>query len=88
VHQDQRKGGHGLNTINFITNLLAVTLAMGTSLTYATLGEVFTEKSGILNLGMEGVMLMGALSGFATVYFTSSLALGSSTPCLPALPSR
>lgn len=65
-----------MNTINFITNLLAVTLAMGTSLTYATLGEVFTEKSGILNLGMEGVMLMGALSGFATVYFTSSLALG------------
>ena len=65
-----------MNIFDFITKLLAVTLAMGTSLTYATLGEVFTEKTGILNLGMEGVMLLGALTGFVTVYFTSSLALG------------
>lgn len=65
-----------MNTIEFITKLLAATLAMGTSLTYATLGEVFTEKSGVLNLGVEGTMLMGALSGFSVTYFTGSLALG------------
>lgn len=65
-----------MNTIEFITKLLAATLAMGTSLTYATLGEVFTEKSGVLNLGVEGTMLMGALSGFTITYFTGSLALG------------
>ncbi|WP_320127909.1 ABC transporter permease [uncultured Sphaerochaeta sp.] len=64
-----------MNFIEFFTKLLAVTLAMGTSLTYATLGEVYTEKTGILNLGMEGVMLMGALSGFATTFATGNLYL-------------
>ena len=62
--------------ITFITNILGQTIAMGTSLTYATLGEVYTEKSGILNLGMEGTMLMGALAAFATAYRTGSLILG------------
>ena len=61
--------------LTFLTNMLAQTLAMGTSLTYATLGEVYTEKSGILNLGMEGMMLMGALTGFATAFHTGSLLL-------------
>lgn len=65
-----------MNTLDLITKLLAATLAMGTSLTYATLGEVFTEKSGVLNLGLEGTMLMGALSGFAVTYHTESLFLG------------
>lgn len=65
-----------MGAIEFITKLLAATLAMGTSLTYATLGEVFTEKSGVLNLGVEGTMLMGALSGFTATYFTGSLLLG------------
>lgn len=65
-----------MNGIESLTKLLAATLAMGTSLTYATLGEVFTEKSGVLNLGIEGTMLMGALSGFAVTFHTGSLLLG------------
>lgn len=65
-----------MNGLDFITKLLAATLAMGTSLTYATLGEVFTEKSGVLNLGVEGTMLMGALSGFVVTYNTGSLLMG------------
>lgn len=64
-----------MNWIDFTTKLLAATLAMGTSLTYATLGEVYTEKTGILNLGMEGIMLMGALSAFATAFSTGNLYL-------------
>jgi simple sugar transport system permease protein len=59
--------------MDFITKLLAATIAMGTSLTYATVGEIYTQKSGVLNLGMEGIMLMGALSGFATALATSNL---------------
>ena len=59
--------------MDFITKLLAATIAMGTSLTYATLGEIYTEKTGILNLGMEGTMLMGALAGFATAMATGNL---------------
>ncbi|MHC1692806.1 MAG: ABC transporter permease [Sphaerochaetaceae bacterium] len=59
--------------MDFITKLLAATIAMGTSLTYATLGEIYTEKSGVLNLGMEGTMLMGALTAFATGFLTGNL---------------
>lgn len=62
--------------LDFITKLLAATIAMGTSLTYATVGEIFTQKSGVLNLGMEGIMLMGALSGFATALASGNLYFG------------
>jgi len=43
---------------------------------FATIGEILTERSGILNLGVEGTMLMGALSAFVTVFYTHSLVLG------------
>jgi ABC-type uncharacterized transport system permease subunit len=62
--------------IPLLTSLLAITLRAGTSLIYATVGEIYTERSGILNLGMEGIMLMGAVSAFAVVYYSSSLLAG------------
>ena len=40
------------------------------------LGEIFTQRAGILNLGLEGIMLMGALGGFIGAYFSGSLWLG------------
>ena len=48
----------------------------GPPILYATLGEIITEKSGILNLGVEGIMLMGALAGFLTAKFTGNPMLG------------
>lgn len=51
--------------------IVVVTLASavfyGTPLLYAALGELLTERSGVLNLGVEGMMLMGAVSGFWAV---------------------
>lgn len=44
--------------------LLAATVQSGTPILFATLGEIFSEKSGVLNLGVEGVMILGALVGF------------------------
>ena len=44
----------------FLVSILAVTIRAGTSLLYATVGEIFTERSGILNLGVEGIMIMGS----------------------------
>ena len=44
----------------FIVSILTITLRAGTSLLYATLGEIYTERAGILNLGVEGIMMMGA----------------------------
>ena len=53
-----------------ITSILAVTIRAGTSLVFATIGEIYTERSGVLNLGLEGTMLMGAVSGLAAAYHT------------------
>lgn len=55
-----------------LTSILAVTIRAGTSLLYATIGEIFAERSGVLNLGVEGMMLMGAVCGFAASYHTGS----------------
>lgn len=43
---------------------------------YAAVGEIITERSGVLNLGVEGMMLIGALAGFAGTYFTCSPGIG------------
>jgi simple sugar transport system permease protein len=59
-----------------IISLLTITIRAGVSLLYATLGEIFTERSGILNLGVEGIMLMGAATAFAVSYHGNSVWLG------------
>ena len=68
--------------IELVTSLMAITLRAGTSLMYATVGEIYTERSGILNLGVEGMMLMSAVTSFATVYHTDSLFLAILTAML------
>ncbi|NWJ48240.1 MAG: ABC transporter permease [Chloroflexi bacterium] len=56
--------------------LLATTVAAGTPVLYATLGEILTERSGVLNLGLEGMMLVGGLAGFAATASTGNLVIG------------
>ena len=56
--------------------LVTLTLAAGTPLVYAALGELVTEKSGVLNLGVEGMMLVGAVTAFAVAATTKSPWLG------------
>lgn len=51
-------------------------LVSGTPLLFATIGEIFSERAGVMNLGIEGMMLIGAMSGFAVWFNTGSLALG------------
>lgn len=55
---------------------LASTVGAATPLIYASLGELMVERSGVLNLGVEGMMLVGAIAGFAGATQTGSLALG------------
>ncbi|MGB5708676.1 MAG: ABC transporter permease [Arenicellales bacterium] len=57
-----------------IPTLLTIITA-ATPLLYAAIGEMITEKAGVLNLGVEGMMLLGAVCGFATVHFTGSATL-------------
>ena len=54
--------------IAFLVGLIAATLRVATPLVFASIGEVFTERSGILNLGIEGIMFLWAFVGFAAAY--------------------
>jgi simple sugar transport system permease protein len=56
--------------------ILHAGLATGTILLFAGIGEIFAERSGILNLGIEGMMLVGAMAGFSTSLATGSPWLG------------
>jgi simple sugar transport system permease protein len=58
---------------DLLVSILTVTIQAGTSLVFATVGEIFTERSGVLNLGLEGIMIMGAMSAFAAVFHSQSL---------------
>ncbi len=62
-----------------LTSILTITLRAGTSLIYATVGEIYTERSGILNLGIEGMMLTSAVVAFGVAYYSGSvwLAVGA-----------
>ena len=51
-------------------------MTAGTSLLLVTLGEIIAEKSGVINLGLEGIMLIGALAAFATSHYSGSPWLG------------
>ena len=56
--------------------VLVSMMAAATPLLYAALGELVTEKSGVLNLGVEGMMITGAVTAFAAATITGSSALG------------
>lgn len=56
--------------------LIASLMVASTPILLAAIGEMVTEKSGVLNLGVEGMMILGAICGFATAVETGSPALG------------
>ena len=60
--------------MNLITALLAGAIMYAVSVLYAGIGETFTERAGIMNLGVEGIMLMGAVTGCLMALKTQSLA--------------
>ena len=62
--------------IELVTNVLFAMIRTGTPLLLVALGELVCEKSGVLNLGQEGMMLMGAVAGFIGASTTGSLLLG------------
>ncbi len=58
--------------MEFLIQLLIATVEMGTPLLLATLGGVISERAGVINLGMEGLMLVGALTAFVVMLHTNS----------------
>ena len=59
-----------------IINILQAGVASGTVLLFATMGELFAERSGVMNLGVEGMMLMGAMSAYSIAVKTGNPWLG------------
>ena len=61
----------------FVVIILSAGIAAGTPILYGALGEIFAERSGILNLGVEGMMLVGALTGIVAGLATGSAVMGA-----------
>jgi ABC-type uncharacterized transport system permease subunit len=61
----------------FVTIILSAGVAAGTPILYGALGETFAERSGILNLGVEGMMLIGALSGIVAGLASGNVWIGA-----------
>lgn len=59
-----------------ITFLFSLTISMAVPILFAALGEIFVQRSGLFNIGIEGIMLMGAFAGFWAAYVTNVLWLG------------
>lgn len=68
-----------------IVSLLASTFRIATPLLLAALGELVTERSGVLNLGVEGMLQMGALVGFLVGFVTGNLWYGALAACLASM---
>jgi simple sugar transport system permease protein len=69
----------------FLIGLIAATLRVATPLIFGTLGELFAERAGILNLGIEGTMFFGAFVGFVVGGLTGSLWLGVAAAILAGM---
>ncbi len=65
-----------LFTLTAIVGILTSGIRLATPYLFASLGEMFAQRSGVVNLGTEGIMLMGAFSGYYTVLHTGNPWLG------------
>jgi general nucleoside transport system permease protein len=63
-------------SVGTLISLCSSALSNGTPILFAALGEIYNERAGILNLGLEGTMLVGALAAFLGTYFTHSVWAG------------
>src|SRR5690349_24123567 len=61
-----------LFSLTVLIGILASGIRLATPYLYAAIGETFAQRSGVLNLGVEGVMLMGAYSAFYVTFTTGS----------------
>lgn len=64
-----------MNESTLILTLFAA-IGLGTPLVFATVGEIITERAGNLNLGVQGMMLVGAVAGFWATFNTENLLMG------------
>jgi general nucleoside transport system permease protein len=75
---------HTLDII-LTASLWAAAIRIASPLIFATLGELLCESAGVLNLGIEGIMTVGAFAGWLTVYMGGSLWLGVAAAALAGM---
>ena len=77
-------------TVGFLVSLLAGTIRLATPILLPALGQIYTQRAGILNLGVEGTMTIGAVAGFSAAYKTGNLWIGlyASSGCSVDRPFR
>jgi simple sugar transport system permease protein len=63
--------------MEFVEAVLLTVITASTPLLLAASGELVVERAGVLNLGVEGMMIVGAACGFAGAYLTGSIAVGA-----------
>ncbi len=74
-----------LLTTGFLTALIVGGLVAGVPLLFASLGEIIAEAAGVLNVGLEGMMLAGAFAGFVATLVTGDLWVGLAAGALTGL---
>ncbi len=65
-----------MNTASFIQELLLATVRMATPILIVALAELYSERAGLVNIGLDGIMAFGSLAGFLVSYITGSPFLG------------
>ena len=74
-------------TTTILISIIMTIIGASTPILLAALGELVVEKSGVLNLGLEGMMLIGAVVGFAVTSITGQPLLGIAVAALAATAS-
>jgi simple sugar transport system permease protein len=69
--------------VSFLLDIVAATFRISTPIVYATVGDTYVQRGGMLNLGIEGMMFAGAFFGFVTAFYTGSLWLGLAAAAPP-----
>lgn len=72
-------------SLDYVVAFLASTAGAATPLVLASTGELVAERSGVLNLGLEGIMLAGAVAGFAATLHSGSITIGLAAALLAGM---
>ncbi len=62
--------------IDIITSILSASLILATPILFASIGELYSQRAGVMNLGIEGIMALGGLAALWVTFVTGSFALG------------
>lgn len=73
---ERARNESGFDHFHFRGWMVVCSMRLAVPILFAALGEIFTERAGILNLGLEGIMLIGALLGFVGAYISGNLWFG------------